>query len=60
MFRYGKFFAHQYVEGEVCVVTCEREVSRVRFKRLTDLLHRRRKIEKRVCKHEVKKCANVF
>ena len=54
IFRYGKFFAHQYVEGKVCVVTCEGEVSRVCFKRLTDLLHRRRKIGKRVCKHEVR------
>ena len=54
--RYAKFFGHQYVEHKLCVVTCDREPSRVPFKRLTRLLHKSRKIQKMVCKYVVKMC----
>jgi len=52
--RYAKFFGHQYVEHKLCVVTCDRELSRVPFKRLTRLLHKSRKIQKMVRKYVVK------
>ena len=54
--RYAKFRIHQYVEHKPRVVTRtrDREPSRIPVKQVTRLLHKSRKIRKRVRKYAVK------
>ena len=54
--RLVKFRIHQYGEHKSCVTrTRDREPNRIPVKQLTRLLHKSRKIRKRVCKYVVKK-----